>query len=215
MDSAGQLPINPAQRPFNRDWLRWLPLLIILALALWVRWPMLKDTGYSTTDLVTFETWTHAAVERGLFTIYSATEPVKPAPVDHPPLGVALLSLSAKVYQASGGDLSGDNAGFRTALKTPLVIFDLLLISAGYAIALREARRRKVLWAIVVGSALGFTPGLIADSVWWGQTDGMFSFFLVLTIYALHRRLKMGAWVLYALAMLVKFQAVALLPLLV
>ncbi len=213
--SARQSVFRRAQRLLNRESLRWFPLPVILALALWLRWPMLIDTGYSTTDIATFESWTRVAVERGLFGVYSDVLPVKPAPVDHPPVGVALLSLSAKVYQATGGDLSGDNAGFRTALKTPLVVCDLLLIIAGYAIVLREARRRKVLWAIAAGCVLAFTPGLIADSVWWGQTDGLFSLCLVLTIYALHRRMKTTAWLLYGLTILVKFQAVAVLPLLV
>jgi Gpi18-like mannosyltransferase len=202
---------NTAQRTHSRDLLRWLPLVAILALAVWVRWPMLRDTGYSTTDLVTFESWTRAAVEKGLFRVYADVEP---APVDHPPIGVALLSLAANIYAMTGGSLADDNPGFRTALKVPLVVFDLLLIVAGYAIAQREMRG-KIAWATAVGAALAFTPGLIADSVWWGQTDGMFSLFVVLTIYALHRRMNIATWIFYALTLLVKFQAVALLPLLV
>ncbi len=191
---------------------QWLPLLIILAAALWIRWPMLVGTGYSTTDIATFESWTRAAVQKGLFSVYSD---VKPAPVDHPPIGVALLSLSAKLYEAAGGNLADDNPGFRTALKVPLVVFDLLLIIAGYVIVMLEVRRTTAwLWATAVGAALAFTPGLIADSVWWGQTDGIFSFFLVLAVYALHRRMKTATWIFYGLTILVKFQGIALLPLL-
>ena len=42
--------------------------------------------------------------------------------------------------------------------------------------------------------------------VWLGQTDGIFSFFVVLTIYALHRRMKIAPWIFYGLTILVKLQ---------
>ncbi len=51
------------------------------------------------------------------------------------------------------------------------------------------------------------------DSGWWGQTDVIFTTFLVLTIYALYRRSITATWILYAFAILAKFQAIALLPL--
>ncbi len=194
--------------------LGWLPLLIILALATWIRVPML-GAGYSTTDLVTFESWTRSAVRQGLFAVYAnAQTPV----VDHPPIGVTLLTAGAKVYEMTGGNLDQDSAGFRAALKIPLLILDLALIAAGYIIARHEARSAQreggVAWATIVAAVLAFTPGLIADSVWWGQTDNLFSLCLVLTIYALHRRRRTATWVMYGLTILVKFQGIALLPLL-
>ncbi len=187
---------------------------------------------YSTTDIALFEAWTRAAVQKGLFSVYTG---VKDAPeVDHPPLGVTILSVSAKVHEMSGGSLADDNVGFRAALKVPLLIFDVLLIIAGYAITLaltspekaltpdpsparrgEKATRARIAWATLVAAALAFTPGLIADSVWWGQTDGVFSFFLLLTVYAVHRRWLTVSWALYALTILTKFQGIAVLPLLV
>ena len=148
------------------------------------------------------------------------------AVVDHPPLGVALLTVSTKFFEMSGGDLNGDTPGFRTAIKLPLFIFDLLLIAAGYVMAYRMAAHRTpqagkvnalrpIFWASVVAAGLAFTPAVIADSVWWGQTDGVFSFFMLLTVYALHRRKTGLAAAFYALTILVKFQGIALLPIIV
>jgi len=209
---------------------RWLPLAIILALAIGIRLPMLT-ASYSTTDMALFEAWTRAAVQKGLFGVYAN---VQDAPeVDHPPLGVAILSVSAKVHEMTGGSLADDNVGFRAALRFALLIFDVLLIAAGYTMALRLTSPQEIvtpapspsgrgenvaghiMWAALVGAALAFTPGLIADSVWWGQTDGVFSFFLLLTIYAIHRRWITASWALYALTILTKFQGIAVLPLLV
>ncbi|MCC7452363.1 MAG: hypothetical protein IT324_33485 [Anaerolineae bacterium] len=245
---------------------RWLLLAIILVLAIVIRLPMLT-ASYSTTDMALFEAWTRAAVQKGLFGVYAN---VKDAPeVDHPPLGVTILSVSAKIHEMTGGSLADDNVGFRAALRFVLLIFDVLLIAAGYAIALRLAsppvinsshsltpagsvpppptpspqaewgsravrfplstkwrggqgvrpsiaggEAQSIVWATLVGAALAFTPGLIADSVWWGQTDGVFSFFLLLTIYAVHRRWITASWALYALTILTKFQGIAVLPLL-
>ncbi len=242
---------------------RWFPLLVILALAIWLRLPLLAGTGYSTSDITVFEDWARSATRQGLFAVYTN---VKTAPVDHPPIGVTLLTISARVYELMGGSLDSDNAGFRTAIKFPLFIFDLLLVIVVYAIAQRELTSAPLqlergdlgsttskgksesvqsvesksafsplqrasliqpdasapgvglaalLWPSFAAAVIAFTPGLIADSVWWGQTDGLFAFFLLITVYALHRRANSAAWLLYALTILVKFQGITLLPLIV
>ncbi len=207
---------QPLQTPLRR-WLRWLPLVAILAAAIWVRWPMLPQLGYRY-DTYFYQAWTVRAVngEGGLFAAYIMPSKSDDPEIDHPPVGVSLLALSGKLFQDSGGDLNtklenSTNPDLVRALKIPSFIFDLLLIIAGYVIVLGEA---GVGWATLVSAALAFTPGLLADSAWWGQTDVIFTFFLVLTVYALHKRWTTAAWVFYALTMLSKFQGIPLLPLL-
>ena len=134
------------------------------------------DTGYSTADLVTFESWTRIGVRQGLFAVYAnAQTPV----VDHPPVGLVLLTAGTKIYAVTGGNLDEDSVGFRAALKIPLLLIDLVLIATAYGFAFREA---GIGWATAAAAVVAFTPGLIANSVWWGQTDNLFALFLLLTV---------------------------------
>ncbi|HLY28852.1 MAG TPA: hypothetical protein VKQ72_21075 [Aggregatilineales bacterium] len=197
--------------------LAWFPLLLILAVAIAIRLPMLTQVGYRW-DLYSFEDWIRRADKNGFLALYAQPAPDEGIETDHPPLGVALLDLSSRLYLDSAGQVNSvppnhavdSTPQYVRALKLPPFIFDLLLVCIGYGIALREANWR---WAIAVGCALALNPALFIDSAWWGQTDVIFTTFMVMTIYALHRRWITVTWVLYAIAILAKFQAIALLPL--
>src|SRR5450432_1221792 len=198
-------------------WLRWLPLVVIVAAAIWVRWPMLPQLGYRY-DSYENQSWTMRAVNGGLFAAYIMPASIEDGQeIDHPPVDVSLMALGGKLFEDNGGDLTtkletANNPDLVRILKIPTFIFDLLLVVAGYAFVVGEA---GVAWAVLVSAALAFTPGLLADSAWWGQTDVISTFFLVVTVYALHKRWTTTAWVFYAVTMLSKFQAIPLLPLLI
>ncbi len=207
--------ITPLSTPVIFTWakklLRWLPLASIVFFAIQVRQPMIDRLGYRY-DTFYYQDWTTQAIRGGLFSLYKNTDLVE---VDHPPVGPSILTLSVQLMVARGGTLDvkvDQNPDYLHALKLPPVIFDILLIIAGYAIVQHEY---GVGLATIVGAALGFTPAFIADSAWWGQTDVIFALFLVLTVYALHRRWTTLAWVLFAVTMLTKFQGIALFPLLI
>src|SRR5260221_8707338 len=191
--------------------LRWLPLAVIVFFAIQVRQPMVDRLGYRY-DTFYYQDWTTQAIRGGLFSMYKKTDLVE---VDHPPLGPSILTLSVQLMVNQGGTLGvkvDQNPDYLHALKLPPVIFDILLIIAAYAIVQHEY---GAVLASLVSVALAFTPAFLADSAWWGQTDVIFALFLVLTVYALHRRWTTAAWALYAVTMLTKFQGIALLPLLI
>src|SRR3954452_14886737 len=194
-----------------------IPLLIILGFGAQVRLSMLPKMGYRW-DSYSFEEWTARALKYGLFNVYTWPAEGEGMETNHPPIGVVLLTLSRQIVNNDGGVVNVPknshavdvNADYVRMLKYPTFIFDLLLIIIGYTIAWIEAKSHKWLWAILVASALAFSPAILIDGAWWGQTDVIFCVFLVLTIYALHRRYIPLAWICYALALLVKFQAAPL-----
>lgn len=198
---------RPRLSAIDQSWLRWLPILGILIAAVLIRVPMLTLDGFPD-DTHVFKQWTNTALQSGLLGVYSV--PLQPLSVDHPPIGVSLLTFSAKVFETLGLPVTDDTT-FLIAFKVPILLCDLLMIGIVYLIINREAGQK---WALIGAAAVAFTPALVADSVWWGQTDNLFSLFLLLTVYALHRRWYLAAWLFYALTMLSKFQGVMLLPLL-
>src|SRR5258708_9750530 len=136
----------------------WLPLIIILIVATVIRVPMLTQVGYRW-DLYSFEDWIRRADKVGFLALYTWPAPGDGAETDHAPLGLALLSISNRIYLDSTGHVDSvppnhaidSTPEFVRALKLPPFIFDLLLVCVGYWIARREANLR---WAIAVGLAL-------------------------------------------------------------
>lgn len=198
-----------------------IPLVILLAAAWTIRQPMLRQMGYRW-DTYSFEEWTLRVLRGGLLNIYAPVDENagQGMLVNHPPLGVALLSIGMRTWAGDPGDLPPDthavdlNPDYIQALKLPIMLVDLVLAGVGYTYAYAVTRRWRGLWATLTGVALAFNPALLIDSAWWGQTDSLLALFLALTVIALRFRRHTLAWVLYALAVLVKFQAAPLFPLL-
>src|ERR1700690_1719006 len=105
-------------------WLRWLPLVVIVAAAIWVRWPMLPQLGYRW-DSYEYQSWTVRAVNGGLFASYIMPASIEDGQeIDHPPLDVSLLALTGRLFQNGGGDLTtrlegSTNPNLVQALKIP------------------------------------------------------------------------------------------------
>lgn len=186
----------------------WLPLAAILILGLGVRAFLLTGPGFQP-DLEQHQQWAICALEGGWLSMYTC----QTATVTHPPFSVSLLVGSAWIMRALGGALRPfqDNPALILALKLPGLLFELALISLVYGIV---KRRSGVIWAAVVAALLNFTLGFLVVTAWWGQTDSIYTFFLVLTFYWLLAGGPRRAWLAYALAWLSKFQSVVYLPVL-
>jgi Gpi18-like mannosyltransferase len=179
---------------------------LILALALAIRLDHAPrythgDQGYF------FSRWADSALRDTPWAVYYYQE------ANHPPMGLYLMWLSAIVYEMDGSDIGViDSEGMRMALKLPGIAFDMIMIVGAWWLVWRASGAR---WAHLVALALAFNPVVIIDSAMWGQTDGILTTFLLFSLGALYHRRYGWAWGLWALALLTKFQAVVLLPLLV
>jgi hypothetical protein len=195
-----------------------LLLALALAVGLAVRLPMLPEKGYRW-DMYSHAQWMQRVASTGLLAAYDDARTFGDHTIDLPPVSVLVLMAPLLPYAAAHPDifevpaeqLVDESRELVTRLKLPGVVFDLLLIAAGFWIA---QRRAGPLWAAGIALALALSPVLLIDSAWWGQFDSVFTFFVVMTVDALERRRTGQAWVWFALGILTKMQAVVVLPLL-
>ncbi|MBL8134562.1 MAG: hypothetical protein JNL42_22070 [Anaerolineae bacterium] len=182
-----------------RESIGWLlPACLIALIALAARLPYLALDG-SPSDFGTINQWGEA-LHQHHFAFYAVSG------ADHPPL----LPIFAGLTQPWSDHPALAQVGLTdlVRLKLPSLAADLLLVVV-MAYWLRNAGRVRLLVLLL----LALHPGLIADSALWTQSDSVFTTFMVLAILLLRGGKPNAAWAIYALALLTKFQAVALLPL--
>lgn len=184
-------------------WIRqeWL-LCAILLIAIMMRLNDLTHLGYMG-DMVSFNgPWAQAIQRFGLFQVY-ATSPQ----TNYPPIFLIILWITSSLYTPFRA--AAITRQFTVLTKIFSTAAELALIVIIYRWLPRTGYLK---WLITL--ILALYPGLIATTAFWGQTDSILTLFLVLTIVSLNRdRLRMS-WVWYALAFLMKFQAIVLLPML-
>ncbi|NWF70151.1 MAG: hypothetical protein HXY40_13785 [Chloroflexi bacterium] len=176
---------------------RWGWLWAALLLALLLRLPDMATVGHEY-DLQLLWRWGYDARVNGLFGVYSRVPSV-----NYPPVLVSLLALASTLEQLGASPYA--------PLKIPPITAELLMIAAvgGW---LRQENGR---WRLAIVLLLAFNPGLIGTSALWGQGEALQTLFLLLALLALNHDQPRLAWGCFALGLLTKFQAVALLPLLV
>jgi hypothetical protein len=184
-----------------------VPLLVILLVSIGLRIPQLPLIGHGA-DLKHHQVESEYIIKHGLFNMYDC-----PCDINHPPIGVALFAGSVWVLDILGGDVVtfDGNDMLMVAMKVTALAFEIALMCLVYYIVWRRA---GVFWASLTTALLGIMPAFVTIIALWGQTDSIFVFFLVLTIFLIQREKPGWAWAVYGLAWLSKFQAVMILPLL-
>lgn len=108
--------------------------------------------------------------------------------------------------------LNIDNQLFFQIVKLPSIISEVIL---GYLVYKEVKRYSNINLAYLISLAIILNPGFIFNSSIWGQTDGVLTLFLFLTIYFLkERKLPVSSFFL-GLSLLIKPQAIAIVPIFV
>ncbi|MEZ4670477.1 MAG: glycosyltransferase 87 family protein [Anaerolineae bacterium] len=176
-------------------------LIAILVLAFVTRVGYLGTLGY-IGDMTTFNgPWAKAIHSEGLFNIYSADKSA-----NYPPIYMGILWLSGTLQPPYNRILLQMN--FVIVLKLFSVAAELAIIALVYRWL---PSNHRIKWLLPLGIAV--YPGLIATSAFWGQSDSLLGLFIALALLALNKDRPRAAWLWFALALLMKFQAVVLLPL--
>ena len=155
-------------------------------------------------DVGTYSAWAMRLAQEGPGRFYAPNYFA-----DYPPgymyvlWGIGLLSKALGIPYGS--------AGFIILLKLPALLADVAVSWLLYA-RLRESGKRLA-WT----AALAFTlnPALLFNSAVWGQTDSVLSLLVLLAVLAQGERRFELSWILAAVAVLTKPQALLLVPLLV
>ena len=200
------------RRRANRyDWL----CGALIALAAAVRIPLLEQPGL-VVDVTLFKGWGLAGVEHGLFRVYELTG------INHPPRSALLwwciAHLAHRINHALGFldpelatalDSVAYSVAYTVLVKGPASIADLLIGVLLYRWARQIAGPR---WAVAAATMILLHPALIYISAWWGQVDSILALGLLVAFRAASSDQVRRSAILYALTVLVKAQAMILLP---
>ena len=177
-----------------------LVITALIAVSFLVRFLLFPIPGYKN-DMGTFEAWFRTAADNGLRNFYSLTR------CDYPPFNVYLFwgfGSIAKAFSLFG------TSQIAYIIKLVPVIFDAAM---GFLIFVFVRSRLNFKMAAIAVALYVFNPAIIYNSAVWGQFDAIYTFFLVLALMlALADKPEVSA-VTYAVAVLTKPQAIALLPL--
>ena len=179
----------------------WGLLLAALALRVWLA---IASPGLPN-DIGAFAAWARHAASHALFWSYS-----DPALfLDYPPGYLYVLFLIGRLSSALGLQTGGE--AFLVLLKLPA-----LLAEAGIAWLLFQAARAR--WGLRGAAAIALlfllSPAVLINAAAWGQVDAVLTLAIVASLMLLVTRRYGGAGALFALALLIKPQALLWLPVL-
>lgn len=187
-------------------WRGMTPVILgaLLFVSLAIRLPFAtEDFGFS--DVKTYRRWAQTIATRGLATIYDGTD------VGYPPLLLYVFGSASLLATRLPPALQRDDRALTALIKLPSMLAD---VATAWLIA-RALRRHPPALQILACAAYALHPALWYVSAYWGQTDSVYTFFLVVSVVALARGAVIPAWVAYGLALATKPQSIVLAPLLV
>ncbi|WP_158630182.1 glycosyltransferase 87 family protein [Cohnella sp. AR92] len=176
-------------------------LLLVLA-AIGIRWIAADRFAGFVADQRLFVQWMQDVRVHGLSGAYLHNENI-----DYPPVFLAIMGGYGAIADMFGVVPQAGEMSF----KFLLLLIDVLALCAAAA---ATSGMKSVRWRIGLLALIAFNPALLTDSVVWGQVDMLHGMLMVLAILQLPRRPWLSG-LLMGLALLTKFQAVALLPVLV
>ena len=180
----------------------WLALSLIIIAALVLRVLVaLNYEGYHN-DIGCFKGWAVFAYEHGPSNFYTSG-----MFADYPPGYMYVLYVLGWIRNIF--DIDQSSALFTLIIKMPSFIAETVTALIAYNIGKKHVGRT---FGLLAGALIIFNPAMFFNSSVWGQIDAVFMLFILLTlIYLKKDNYLMGA-LFYALAMLIKPQAIMFAP---
>lgn len=151
-----------------------------------------------------WKAWTYRLLTTPLPNFYSPTYFS-----DYPPLYLYYLLIAGKIFTLFTSLESLGSPQYDIFFKSLILGFDLLSGLIIYKIAKNHLPNN----ALLITSLYLLNPVILFDGVVWGQNDSILIFLLLLCCYLLFERNKYKpAIFIFSLAFLIKFQALAALP---
>ena len=179
-------------------------VVFLLLLAVAMRVGYLDIVGHNDLDI--HHIWAVSVWQNGLPGIYAQNFR---SPFNYPPVYLVVLALINQVWSPAANTTIFTDPQFLLLHKWFPVFAEILLIAVVY----RWLQKYKRLQWIIAG-LLAIYPGLIITSAFWGQIDSIMTLFMVLSLVMLNRNRPRLAWFFFGLALLTKFPAILLFPIL-
>ncbi len=176
-----------------------------VALRLGVAW----HEGYRF-DVDTNQGWGKTVVLQGWATSYTSQVDGTMIP-NYPPFSLLIFGVVTKIYQLFSPNIESGTMLFRYLIKAPAMLTDVGCAIVIFYIFRRLKRPQAGLLAAAV---FLFNPAVWFDSAVWGQTDVIFTFFILLSMVMFVRNAQMFGGMFAAFALFTKVQAIMLAPLL-
>lgn len=130
---------------------------------------------------------------------------------DYVPLRLLILWGLSQFVRPLGADFFAPLAATTlTIVKLPQLLADLGLVALIGWWGMRWNRR----WGLIAALCYALMPPTWMNSAWWGQVDALLMLPLVAMILLLDRAQGRWSWLLWALALLIKAQAIVFAPIL-
>jgi len=176
----------------------------LLAGALAVHLLLMPAAGYER-DIDSFGTWMRTALEHGVSRVSEQVQ------CDYPPGYLYLLHFVGRLWTTASG-LPIPPAGsveIRFLVKLLPTVADLATAWVLFHLAAAATSRRN---ALLVLAAYAYNPAMLFNAAVWGQSDSVMSLLVLFSAWAVWRGRTALGFGLLAAALLVKVQAVAVLP---
>ena len=179
----------------------WLWIAGLTALAIGIRIAVAVPHGGFMSDQQLFVDWMEQVRQHGLLAIY-----IEGKDINYPPIFLLIMNS----YRILVGLFGVAPVAGELSFKGVLIALDLIVLLC--AIPLTRVAKPKSTRLFVFG-LLALNPALIFGSASWGQVDMLHSMLMASTLLLLPT-LPLVAGVLFAIALLSKFQAITLLAIL-
>lgn len=194
-NEAGNPTIQANQRTREMR-LRIAGLMVISVLAFLPRLAMLQSTNLDLLDH--FLPWLERIRTQGLWE--AITTPF--SRYDYPPFYSYILGLADALFPAGTDG--------KIVIKSVSILFDY--IAAGLMFLIARMRWPQGKLPLLAYSAVLFAPTVLLNSAWWGQSDIVYSSFLLACMAALLAQRPLLAVLAFSAACAIKLQAVWLGP---
>ena len=180
----------------------WPSFLLMAGLAVAIRLiAALVFEGYST-DIGCFKGWSIAAFEKGPANFYTSD-----MFADYPPGYIYVLWLLGLIRQIFSIDAA--TPLFTLIIKLPSIAAEVFTAVLVFKTARKQMGKT---FALLCSAFVLFNPAFFFNSSVWGQVDAVFTLFAVLFIYYLKKDNPWLGAMFFAIALLIKPQAIMLLP---
>ncbi|MBQ9097544.1 MAG: glycosyltransferase family 39 protein [Clostridia bacterium] len=157
--------------------------------------------GYET-DISCFTGWADSAYKLGLSRFYAGA-----GFVDYPPGYIYVLYITGFIADVFNIDTASVLYNF--LIKLPSMIADVLTAAIIYKFAKTKIAENK---AAALCAIYAFNPFVYLTSALWGQVDSVFSLLIIIALIMLYNKKHIISACMYALALLVKPQALVIFP---
>ena len=179
--------------------------MVIMAVALIVRYIAAAKYFGNETDMNFFIAWGDMIFKDGIGNFYSSD-----SFTDYPPGYMYILYMVGAIRHVLGVAWNSTLSVMLT--KTPAIIADL---ATAYLLFRIAGKRWTQKGAGILTAIYLFAPAVLLDGAIWGQTDAVFTFFVVLMIYLVTERKLIPSYFVFAVAVLVKPQSLIFTPVLI